>query len=196
MIILSIPANSDTIPAVENIDLIEIRLDYLKENSFQSYLTNLRPTSKTIITIRDESEGGKFALEAEKKLNLYKEFILKWDCLVDFEYKLYIKQKHLLPPHNLILSLHSFEKFDYNEIRKFLTDASQIDCAYLKLAVNIDTYSDLTKLSELLTGYDKPVLFAGLGKLGKLSRLLHHYLKAAGTYVGLDDNLINPYQLS
>ena len=44
------------------------------------------------------------------------------------------------------------------------------------------------ELSQIISNSNKPVIFAGMGKLGKISRILFRHLGADSTFIGLVEN--------
>lgn len=189
MIILSIPfLNKEFIKKQvaeyrDEFEWLEFRLDF--HSDFEKFPQNLIDP-KIIITIRDASEGGKYPSSFPNKISFYKEIISKYNCLGDCEIELYKKQ--FLPTLNLILSYHDFaEKIDYKKLEYFINLSNSIPSKYLKIAVNINNYSDFSKIKLLISNSNKPVLLVGMGKLGKISRLLYPFSGSIGTYVGLPE---------
>ncbi len=189
MIILSIPfLNKEFITKQvaeyrDEFEWLEFRLDF--HSDFEKFPQNLI-NQKTIITIRDASEGGKCPSSFSNKISFYKEIISKYNCLIDCEIELYKRQ--FLLTSNLILSYHDFaEKINYKKLEYFISLSNSIPSKFLKIAVNINNYSDLLKLKLFISGSHKPVLLVGMEKLGKISRLLYPFSGSIGTYVGLPE---------
>jgi 3-dehydroquinate dehydratase type I len=159
----------------------EFRLDYQQDlNEFPFEVLN--PNS--IITIRDISEGGHKAISSGNKLQFYQKAIKESNCLVDYEMLLY--KPNSISSNNLILSYHDFnEDTNYNKLEKILQKMNHTEAKFVKIAVNISSYSDLTRISNLINTSNKPVILAGMGKLGKICRLLYKHIAAAGTFIGL-----------
>jgi shikimate 5-dehydrogenase len=65
---------------------------------------------------------------------------------------------------------------------------NQIKARFVKIAVNIESYSALLEIQKLISQSNKPVIFAGMGNCGKISRLIHKFLGVEGTFVGLNEN--------
>ncbi|MBN1326975.1 MAG: hypothetical protein JW996_03400, partial [Candidatus Cloacimonetes bacterium] len=88
MLILSLPyLDPDQIRYYSNkyksyYALIEYRLDYNRH--FDSFPEELL-SSRSILTIRDPLEGGKYTADLSGKLAYYRLMIEKYDCLVDLE---------------------------------------------------------------------------------------------------------------
>ncbi|HHE39290.1 MAG TPA: type I 3-dehydroquinate dehydratase, partial [Candidatus Cloacimonetes bacterium] len=188
MIILSIPFLNKqfvqkTVEKYRNkFELLEFRLDYNK--NFTEFPDNLID-KKAIITIRDISEGGKSEILFSEKIEYYKKVIANHNCLVDLEINRY--QKTSINPDDLILSYHNFsDTLRIEKLKEIINYSNSIPSKFLKIAVNIDKYSELFEISYLISKSNKPVIFAGMGKLGKISRLLFQQFGAVGTFVGLD----------
>ncbi len=187
MIILSIPYLSDKFiqKQVEKarIDWKEFRLDFHRnyKNFPQKFID-----SKTIITFRDATEGGINQISFNEKISYYQELVSKYKCLVDCEILLYKNQ--CIPASNLILSYHDFsDNLDIERIKSIFKKSNSIPSKYLKIAVKLTEYTQLNLISNLIQTSNKPVLFAGIGKLGKISRILYKFLGAEGTYIGLEN---------
>ena len=160
----------------------EFRLDYSRD--FRAFPQECIDP-KTIITIRDISEGGINRIEFDEKFSYYKKMIAEYNCLVDCEILLY--KKNVLPSKNLILSYHNnAENIDEKKILNIIKISNSIPSRFLKIALNISEYSDIVCISKLIKESTKPVLFAGMGKLGKITRIIHGHLGAEGTYIGMN----------
>ena len=189
MIILSIPflnkkfIQEKTKKYRSKFELLEFRLDYKKNlQEFQENIIN----SKTIITIRDISEGGELKIPFSEKIKYYKKVITNHNCRVDLELIHY--KKNSINPENLILSYHNFsENLKVEKLQKIIKLSNSIPSKFLKIAVNINSFSDLLKIQSLISKSKKLVIFAGMGKLGKISRILYQQIGSSATFVGLND---------
>ena len=201
MIILSIPFLDEKFVEKQfekfrnPFDLIEFRLDF--NENYKSFPIDLI-NPKTIITIKDYA----VRIEFEKKIDFLAELTKKFGCLVDLEIEkidfsnpinLFVE----IPSQNLILSFHDFsQKTDFNKIENIVAKSNLIPSKFLKIAVNISTYSDLLEISRIIKKSEKPVIFAGMGKLGKISRILYNHLNAEATFVGLENHKTAAAQLT
>jgi len=191
MIILSIPyLNNDYVIQKEGEYpnyWKEFRLDY--NENFQSFPSEII-NEKTILTIRSEKEGGKHKIDIAEKIEYYNKIISDKNCLCDLEISEVVDQNILLiPKNNLILSYHDFsEIIDFTKLKEIVKRSNSLPSKFLKIAVNIQKYSDLIKLSQIISKSKKPVIFAGMGKLGKISRILFKHSGAVATFIGLPDN--------
>ncbi|MCK5051605.1 MAG: type I 3-dehydroquinate dehydratase [Candidatus Cloacimonetes bacterium] len=165
----------------------EFRLDY--STDFQAFPLEVID-EKTILTIRSEKEGGKYRIDINDKIKFYKDRISNTNCLCDLEINEITDQDILhIPKNNLILSYHDFaEEIDFTKLKEIVRKSNSLPSGFLKIAVNISKYSDLIRLSKLIPESNKPVIFAGMGKLGKISRILFRYLDADATFIGLPNN--------
>ena len=165
----------------------EFRLDYSED--FQAFPPELID-EKTILTIRSEKESGKHKIDIADKVEFYEKVISEKNCLCDLEINEVTDQNILsIPKNNLILSYHNFsENIDFTKLNKIVRKSNSLSSRFLKIAVNISKYSDLIELSKLIIESNKPVIFAGMGKLGRISRILFRHLGADTTFIGLPDN--------
>lgn len=196
MLILSIPYLNNTFLADQvkrtGLEWIEYRLDYNSEyKKFPEKYIN----SKSIITIRDISEGGVKQINCKEKTEFYRKMIVKFNCLVDYELSQY---KDLdIPTSNLILSYHDFsEELDIQKLEKAVEISNSKAAKYLKIAVNISNYIELNFIEKIIKKSNKPVIFATMGKLGKIGRILHKHLGADSTFVGLKHHTTADGQLT
>lgn len=193
MIALSIPFQKDiTIPESYS-GWKEYRLDFNSNpESFNEKLID----EQTIITIRDPQEGGVKPFPIHKKIELYIKYIKGTNCLVDLE----LKNRQFtdnIPPENLILSWHFFtDDWKPEQVKQKIDQAIYYKPRFVKIALNISSYSHFVQLSEILKSYDYPIIFVGMGLLGKQSRILYHHLNSQGTYIGLENKPTASGQLS
>ncbi|MBN1948770.1 MAG: type I 3-dehydroquinate dehydratase [Candidatus Cloacimonetes bacterium] len=197
MIILSLPfLNSQfLLRQVENLPVrykwLEFRLDFHPEPvSFPCEIL----TDNSILTIRDQSEGGKFPFDYSCKIDLYNKALLKFKGYVDCEANLFHQDD--IDPEHLIISRH-FSTFPAaEELDNLLDLAEKFGPAYLKVACPLDSYHHLSQIGQFIRNSDKNIIFAGYGFLGKLSRLLYSVLGARGTFFSLDGLATYPGQIS
>lgn len=170
----------------------EYRLDYQK--SLNDFPLEILDTS-SIVTIRDIKEGGINDISKQQKNTFYQKVISKYNCLVDYEIQLY--ESDLIDPVNLVLSYHDFDvKPDFKKLEQIIQMMNETNAKFVKIAISINSYSGLYRISQLIKTMNKPLILAGMGRLGKLSRLLYKHLGAAGTFIGLNENPTAPGQLT
>jgi len=192
--ILAIPA-LDHFPFTElknyDYDLQEIRLDYSNEpEKIIERIRNFLPLDPiTIVTLRDISEGGINSFPFRNKIRLYQDVIRRFNCMVDCEIRLFQKHRPDLPPQNLILSQHITPAEDNIEktVLETIEQANRLQIRYLKIVLPLERYKALTKLRDWSDLSDNPLIIAGSGFLGKLSRILWKLSGSAGVYTGLQE---------
>ena len=196
MLILSIPYLNNAFLADQvkrtELEWIEYRLDYNSEyNKFPEKYIN----PKSIITIRDVSEGGVKQINRKEKTEFYRKVVDKFNCLVDYELSQYKDQD--IPTLNLILSYHDFLEIpDFQKLKKVIEISNSKAAKYLKIAINISSYSELIAIKNVIGKSNKPIIFAAMGKLGKIGRILYKHLGADSTFVGLKHHTTADDQLT
>ncbi len=186
-------------PCTDNAELYtyhEIRLDFIEQSKIEKHLGECELTPNTILTLRHASEGGLSKLSLKDRISILREYALRNNCLIDIEYKQYIQEKPDLSGLRYILSYHDFDNLNEEEVSAFLKEGALLDCTYLKLAIPIERYMQLSWLETMFKACPKQVLFAGLGKLGKLSRILYKHINARATYIGNGHEKVVPEQLT
>ncbi|ACP35927.1 3-dehydroquinate dehydratase, putative (AroD) [Sulfolobus islandicus Y.G.57.14] len=120
-------------------DLIELRLDYLKDREvsvISDYFEFLdKYKNKLIITLRDKAEGGINELADELKISLLKEL---YDKQFLYDVEVSFLQKHNVPYDNAIVSIHYFNYLPTSEkvkeiVSKFYEKAFSVKIAVLGL---------------------------------------------------------------
>ncbi|MFC1898645.1 type I 3-dehydroquinate dehydratase [Candidatus Cloacimonadota bacterium] len=188
MLILSIPfLNSEFVrekSTDQKFTWKEYRLDYQQQlDAFPLDILD----SGSIVTIRDIDEGGQNKFSEDERLHFYRKVITEYNCLVDLELRYY--KSDIINPNNLILSYHDFSaQIDFVKLEEIIQKMNETESKFVKFAVNVNSYTELLKIQELISKSNKPVIFTGMGKLGKISRLLYKHLGAAGTFIGLNEN--------
>lgn len=82
----------------------------------------------------------------------------------------------MLPAENLILSYHETdERINLKKLEYVLFLSNRLKARILKLALPINNYSDLIKLPYYIRQSNKPTLVVGMGRLGKISRILYPF---------------------
>lgn len=189
------------IASLKDIGAIEFRLDYLDKEEFKNlskfgnYINKadeLKNKTK-IATCMLKQEGGNFTGSEDERIEILKQAGRFCDYLTievkSFKQN-YNKVKDL--NSNLILSYHNFTKCpDRKEIEKILNDMEKIKTkgrVIKKIAVKFNSFGDNYKILPFLTekkNFRKAIIL-GMGKYGKLSRVLNHYFGFL-TYVSVEE---------
>lgn len=162
----------------------EFRLDYNKK--LQDFPLEILD-QKSIVTIRYLAEGGKNHFPKNERIAFFQKAIQNSNCLVDFEIQKY--KEDLIQPENLILSYHDFSNdCDFEKLENIIFKSNHLKAKFFKFSIQINKYSQLLKIEKIIIKSNKPVIFAGMGKLGKISRFLHKHLGAEGTFIGMKNH--------
>lgn len=187
-----------------DIDAIEFRFDYLKEQLREDQLLQLSEIFKEkikIATLMPEWEGGNFKGSENDRLRL----LYYYSNFCDFatiEIKA-IKEnfdlcEKILNSRNLIIAAHNFERcYKEDEIEKIIDEIEKIKEKYkngiknriiiTKIACKVESFYDSLKILRFFNkeNYGKCILL-GMGKEGIITRIVNYY---AGflTYVSVEE---------
>ena len=167
-------------------DLIEIRLDYLKDLSCSlSILKDIQEHTNHVIlvTVRSCHEGGEANITDQEYEYLLSNIIQNQLCdIVDLEISHHqsslTKLIELAHVHHIktIISSHNFYKTpSYSELEELLKTMELLDGDILKLAVMPQCKEDVTRFmnfsSMMSTKLEKPLITMSMGRLGMISRI-------------------------
>lgn len=174
-----------TVP-VETCDLLEFRLDNLRDH-LKNVEAAMRVSSlPCLITARHPDEGGAGNLSTEERRQLLLRF-LPLATLIDVESRSVTDLSDVIHQAGesevgVIASAHDFTDPMSQEVLERITqDAFDADADVIKIAMKLNTMRDLSRLIDLtdtLSSVGSPVAAMGMGPLGKISRLA---LAAAGS---------------
>ncbi|MDN3514986.1 MAG: shikimate dehydrogenase [Candidatus Brocadia sp.] len=170
----------DMAEASQFADIIELRLDYLKNPDLRRILE--RRTKPVIVTNRPVREGGKFEGSEEERVALLKLAIQLHADFVDIEHDSiqYIRRdtEHRVPT-KIIVSYHNFRETPGN-----LTDTyqklSQCGADIVKIVSYANDITDNIKIYQLLQASQTPLISFCMGEYGIVSRILY---KRFGSYL-------------
>jgi 3-dehydroquinate dehydratase type I len=175
-------------------DWREYRLDYNLEFVLPEDV--VRVDEKTIITVREKAEGGIYQISPEHKISIYRDYVKKYNCLVDCELSFWETHKPPIPYENLIISCHinaeNPEGYYGNAqdsclaiIDEIIERVNKVTVRFLKIVVPIESYLEMEKIKEAVKESKNEIIVMGTGSLGKLSRILYRYLGSKGIFAGL-----------
>lgn len=184
LIVASIPFRS--IKQLEKIkhidvDLIELRLDYMEDPFSLNPISFYEYKDKIILTLRDPKEGGKYSFDEIKKANLlmrFHELGIKYDVEVNFQ------EKYNIPYDDKIVSSHFLERLpSKKEIEDIISKYSRKAFA-VKIALKaIKNYKEL--LAFALSFNNVAVMAIGGDPLERIafsllgSKLIYCYVEEA-----------------
>jgi len=186
-------AISDIKEAEKLADLIELRIDYIKNINNEKLKKLLEKASKkVIVTCRPKSLCGNFKGNENKRIDLLKKAIGLNADLIDIEIesnkdtiKNMIENKSnskvIVSHHNLkeTPSLNNLNKI-YNEIKKLNPDL-------IKIVANANSINDNFEIFRLLKGKNNLIAFC-MGLRGQISRILAPKYRSIITFASLKEN--------
>jgi 3-dehydroquinate dehydratase/shikimate dehydrogenase len=186
MICIPIIANTlddilrDMAEASKVADIIEVRLDYIKNPDLKRILE--RRTKPVIITNRPAREGGRFEGSEEERIAALKLAIQLQADYVDIEHDSiqHIRRDtvHRVPT-KLIVSYHNFRETPDNLISIY-QKLSQYGADIIKIVTYANTITDNIKIYRLLQEAQAPLISFCMGEYGIISRILY---KRFGSYL-------------
>jgi 3-dehydroquinate dehydratase/shikimate dehydrogenase len=189
--------------AVDGVQLVELRLDFLRREPDVSRLISNRP-SATIVTVRRLQDGGLWKDTEEKRFRLLRSAIAAGPEFVDLE----VDIADQIPPFGQtrrIISYHDMEKIPEN-LDALHQEMSSKSPYFIKIAVNPRTADDMfrfirfvqEKNQEAKRLGEKGVRVVGIcmGEMGKMSRILAKKFGMPYTYATFSqDRIIAPGML-
>lgn len=172
-------------------DLIELRVDYLKQVNLAPLLENRR--KPFIVTHRRKEEGGKYKGEEKRRLGVLREAIDRGADYVDVELASersflqgLIKNKGRT---RVILSSHDFRRTpSHRELQKLFSRMVRLGADVIKIVSFARSWEDNLTILSLIpfakARKQKIVAFC-MGEKGKVSRLFSPFLGGAWTYASL-----------
>ena len=176
-------AHHDMAEASKVADIIELRIDYIKDVDLKRLLE--KRTKPVIVTNRPVREGGKFNGSEEERIALLKLAIRLQADYVDIEHDSiqHISRGtvHRAPAGKtkLIVSYHNFRETpsDLTDIYKRL---SQSGADIVKIVTHANNITDNVKIYRLIQQSQMPIISFCMGELGIISRILY---KRFGSYL-------------
>ncbi len=173
-------------------DLIELRIDYLKDPDLPSLLKK-RP-KPFIITNRRLEEGGRFCGGEKERLRILKEAIDFGAEYVDIEVN---TEKSLLQNlmankrmTKIILSFHDFQKTpSENELKEIYHRMVQWNPDYIKIVTLALSWEDNLRMLSLIPyaiERRQGIIAFCMGQRGSMSRIFSPLMGAAWTYASLE----------
>jgi len=169
--------------ARDGVDLVEIRLDQLaaQESTVARALPQI--TLPLLLTARHPSEGGAKGVSMTRRRSLMQQF-LPMAAMVDVEIRSARAFEHLLFEAKergiqRILSFHNFNRTpDFRFLTEVIKQARCLGADVVKIATELRGPADLATLLSIQVASKQGVATMGMGRLGKVSRLL---LPSAGS---------------
>jgi 3-dehydroquinate dehydratase-1 len=161
--------------AERGLDAVELRLDLF--GSVPQPETLMALPVPVIATVRAEREGGARGIDDARRTELYRG-VLGVVKAIDLELSSLpamaaVASAAQSARQRLIVSVHDFNGFpDVRKLRGYAKRAVDAGADVLKVACTPGRISDLAPLLEFLDDAPLPVAAMGMGRYGKVSRLL------------------------
>ena len=173
-------------------DLIELRVDYLREQNLELLLNKRK--KPFIVTNRRKEEGGRYTGDEKRRLDVLKEAIDLGAEYIDVEIE---TEKPLLQElilnrkrTQIVLSFHDFEGTpSLKELKSFIDRTTQVGANIVKIVTFARIWEDNLEVLSLIP-YAKEkkqrIVAFCMGEKGKVSRVFAPFMGAAWAYASLD----------
>jgi 3-dehydroquinate dehydratase-1/3-dehydroquinate dehydratase/shikimate dehydrogenase len=190
--------------AEEQADIIEIRLDTLKQPAIDPFIAGL--SKPLLFTNRPDWEGGNYKAEEAERVSFLQEAILAGAAFVDIEVKTSHSLKQMLfkaidtTKTKLIISWHDFSGTPSSQELSDILHQQRASGAHVgKIVTMAEDYQDVLRVLNLQTEaaeHDFPLIAFCMGKAGMISRMATLKLGGFMTYAAPDTgNAAAPGQL-
>jgi 3-dehydroquinate dehydratase-1 len=184
-------------------DYVEIRFDFLKQQSIRETLQIVEPIKeRAIFTLRSVQENGKFRGSNDDRISWLQELSVCRPMLLDVELRTLLGNDQLVDffsgsKTKILVSWHDFQKTPTNKALADIIRRMKKYSRYLKVVTTTNYVQDCIRLLDLYDVTTELNLIAfGMGELGVLSRILCTICgNAPFTYSSLEDP-IAPGQLT
>lgn len=164
------PGNLDEVFTADvfGADLIEVRLDYLANPQESIHTRWDRLPLPVIATCRGKERGGEFKGSIEEEINILEHAAKNGARFVDIDYR-FVKP---FGDAEVIASFHDFNATP-SDIAAKLDRACATGAQIGKVAALVNSWSDNRHLLDLCSrDWPKPVIVAGMGDAGQITRVI------------------------
>lgn len=172
-------------------DLIELRVDYLKEPELAPFMKNRK--KPFIITNRRKEEGGRYRGDEQERFRILKEAVELGAEYVDVEIR---SRRSLLRDlienkkrTKMILSFHDFQETpSQKELRRLCDRMNQLGADVVKIVTFAKSWEDNLQVLSLIPFARKKkqeIVTFCMGEKGKMSRIFAPFMGTAWTYASL-----------
>src|SRR3989338_1419847 len=166
-------------------DIIELRIDYIKNNLNLKKLIE-KAEKPLIVTNRNKFNNGKFEGSEEKRIGLLKKAIELNVDYVDIEIdadcnEIITNKKN----SKIIISYHNFNETPEN-IGEIYDNLKSTNADIIKITTKANKLSDNLKIIELVKNSKKPIIAMCMGPLGEISRILAPLYGSFLTFASLE----------
>ena len=149
-------------------DCVEVRLDYLHNPRESVNARWDRLPVPVIATCRGKERGGQFEGSVEEEVRILQYAVENGAQFIDIDYRFARPFAHA----QVIASFHDFEGTP-SDIDSILAQACAGPAQVAKLATFVNSWSDNRRLLDLMSNqWQKPIIVAGMGDIGQITRVL------------------------
>ena len=164
------PGNLEDVFAsdVSGVDCVEVRLDYLKDPNQSKEVRWDRLPVPVIATCRGKARGGLFDGTIEDEIRVLEAAARNGARYVDIDYR-YARP---ISSAEVIASYHNFEETP-SDLMDIVDRVLESDASIAKVATQVNRWSDNRRLLDVLARpHRKPLIVAGMGEIGQITRLI------------------------
>jgi 3-dehydroquinate dehydratase/shikimate dehydrogenase len=174
-------------------DCVEVRLDYLDDPRQSVHARWDRLPVPVIATCRGKAQGGRFDGSIEEETRILQYAVENGAKFVDIDYRF---AKPAFAPARVIGSFHDFSGTPVG-LDSILQEACARPVEIVKVATLANSWADNRRLLDLMRQpWPKPIVVAGMGDIGQITRLAGPARGSLLTYAGLTANASAPGQLT
>src|SRR5262249_5576017 len=145
-----------------------------------------------IATCRGRDRGGQFRGSIEEEIRILQYAVENGARFVDMDYRI----ARPMPGAQVIASFHDFDRTP-SDVGSLMDRVCASTAQIAKIATMVRSWEDNRRLLELLSNpWPKPVIVAGMGNIGQLTRVIGPARGSFLTYAGLTANASAPGQLT
>ncbi len=167
--------------AEQNAELVELRVDWLRQRPDIGRLLKDRPTP-VVVTCRRKEDKGLWSGEEDQRQAILREAIIGGAEYVDIE----IDIARSIPRYGKTQRIVSYHNFDETPIELYdiYQKMTQCDPDIIKIVTMAKAPSDNVRVMEMLRAAHVPTIAFCMGEYGTISRVLCGKLGAPFTYAG------------
>ena len=173
-------------------DCVEIRLDYLSNPQDSVHARWDKLPIPVIATCRGKKQGGQFDGSIEEEIRILQYAVENGAKFVDIDYRF----AQPIPGADVIASFHDFESTPA-DLASLMDRVCESPGQIAKVATMVKSWSDNRRLLDLLARRSpKPLIVAGMGDIGQITRVIGPGRGSFLTYAGLTADASAPGQLT
>jgi 3-dehydroquinate dehydratase-1 len=174
---------AEGVPAAGEADMIELRLDLVKDPIPAIKAVRLATTKPIIATNRLKTEGGEFQGSERDRIELLLQAAPYAD-LVDIELMASLRDEFMARVNKpVIVSYHDFQGMpDVEEMAVILESMKNTGASLAKIAVTPKSLKDNLRILGVLLDVDMPVSMIAMGDIGRHLRAVAPLYGSALTY--------------